>query len=101
MTPDQASAKATELKDLIALQEQPAFKKVVLARIEQAEAEHLIGATRRDWTPAQRAEHIEAYHLAAELSDLVPKRIERLRKELADYTKKAGTTTFKVSDALA
>lgn len=100
MTPDQASARAQELKELQALQTNPAFKRVLVARFEQAREEHLEGSTKKSLTPAERSEHIEAYHLAIDLLALVPGRIEKLRKELSEFEGRTGASTFKVSDAL-
>lgn len=100
MTPEQASTRAQELKDLLALEANPAFQSVVVKRFEQAKDEHLTGSTKKGSTPEQRAEHIEAYHLALDLLTLVPSRIAKLRKDLSEHESKAGSTTFKTSDAL-
>lgn len=100
MTPEHASAKAQELKDLLALEANPAFKSLVLARFEQAKNEHNTGCTNKALPSEKRAEHIEAYHLAVDLLALVPNRIAKLRKDLSEYESKADSTTFRTSDAL-
>lgn len=101
MTPEEANSKAQELKDLQALIANPAFKSLLVSRFERALSEATRGGLNKQLSPDKRAEHIEAYHLALDLIELVPRQIVALKKQLLDWEQKNQRSTFVVSDALA
>lgn len=68
----------------------PAWTEEIAPKIDAALMEHTQGCTARNKTPTQRAEHIEAVHLAAELQGFCKKRIDALEGQLRDWQKKAG-----------
>ena len=101
MTPETASAKSAELADLIKLAANPAWKSVVEPAFAKARDAHLEATTAKGSAPAERAEHIEAYHLAKDLLALVPERIRKLREQIATHQQAGGVTTFKMGDAVS
>lgn len=103
MTHDQAAAKARELRELRELEASPGYRQFVLPRIEKARGVHLAECASLVLTPEKRAEHIQAYHLALELLQMVPLRIKKLQEELGDFQRKTAGDPMPmgVSDALS
>lgn len=85
MNANEASAKAQELAALRQLRDNPAWQNVVAQRIRDAYERHLLGISDRNATAEQRAQHLEAYHLARELDALVPERIAMLEREVREW----------------
>lgn len=85
---DQASATGYLLHAFRQLVANPAWETEVAPRLASAVIEHRDGCMARNRTPAERAEHIEAVHLAEELAGFCGRRIAELQGALADYAKR-------------
>lgn len=87
MTAEETERKAYLLQAFRALVANPAWTQEVAPRIAKAAVEHNDGCKARGKTPEQRAEHVEAAHLAEELETFCAKRIESLHREITAFAK--------------
>lgn len=101
MTADQAQADAETLRSLKALRNSPAWQQCIAPAFASALERHLTGLSNRDLTPDQRTQHVEAYHLAVDLSSLIPYRIKRLEKTLAQYLTENDIVDSRLADSLS
>lgn len=86
MSPDEASRKAHLLHSFRALVANPAWTEEVAPRIAKAVVDHNDGCRSLSKTPAERAEHVQAVHLAEELAGFCAERIAKLEKELRQHS---------------
>lgn len=83
----EAGEKGYRLKAFRDLLANPAWKEEFAPLLDRARHDHHEGCAALRKTPAERAEHIQAYHLAEELLGYVQNRIESLAAELQQYQK--------------
>lgn len=86
MTADEASRKAHLLHSFRALVANPAWVEEVAPRIAKAVVDHNDGCRSLSKTPAERAEHVQAVHLAEELMTFAEKRMAALERELRQHS---------------
>jgi len=89
-TPSNISEKRQELERLRDLSAREGWKDLLLPKLERLRDVHAAAGLAKNSTPAARAEHVEAYHLAVDLVAFVPDRIAALTKELAAHDRKDG-----------
>lgn len=85
MNDEEASRKAFLLQSFRALVANPAWTEEVAPKIARAKTEHLDACVAEFKSPAERAEHIHAYHLADELASFCAGRIAALERELKKH----------------
>lgn len=86
---DAASAAGYLLHAFRVLVENPAWVVELAPRIARAVVEHREGCMARKVPAIERAEHIEAAHLAEELDGFCARRIAELQRDLAQYAKRS------------
>jgi hypothetical protein len=96
----EAGEKSQRLQEFRALLANAAWQEEFAPQLLAAYAAHLEGSTQRGKSPQERAEHIEAFHLAAELESFCRRRVDLLEKELRDYSRRAAAVDARVADAL-
>ncbi len=95
-----ASAKAQELSALRQLRDNPAWQKLLAPKIREAREQHLLGISDRASGPDSRAQHLEAYHLAKELDEWLPARLELLERELQEFVQANDVVDTRLIDSL-
>lgn len=98
MTPDEASRKAHLLHSFRALVANPAWTEEVAPRIAKAVIDHNDGCKALSKTPVERAEHVQAVHLAEELMVFAQNRIAVLERDLRQHsaTYTSGSDDFQI-----
>ena len=82
----QIAAKKDKLRMLRDLQQSDAWKQILLPHLVERAKHHHTQAVSRDLTPAQRAEHVEAVHLAEALMEFPDMRIRGLESDIRQIT---------------
>lgn len=93
-----ASHKLAAYRDLL---ENPAWQEEIAPKIKAGVAISIDGLSCIGRTPQERSEHLHAYHLFRELSDLIPKKMAALEKDLRAYSEKQPVMGIRASDAIA
>lgn len=81
----QASEKSYRLHAFRELLLNPAWQEEVEPLLVKLHMEHLEGSTAINRRPEQRAEHIQAFHMAEHLRDFARVRIDVLERELQQF----------------
>lgn len=100
-TSEQASEVSVKLHDWKALLANPVWREVLAPRIQKAACEAEAGCTDRAKSPADRAEHIEAYHVLSELAAFPAAEVAKMLSELQQWARSDGSpTSMRVMDAM-
>ena len=93
MNPALTSPQLTAIARLEALKElarNPAWEMLLLPLLRRKHAEHLAGLTNTNATPAERAEHLHAYHLAKEMDEWFARQTANYERQVRAIDKPAG-----------
>jgi len=100
MTQAEATSAAQMLVAFRQLAGNSAWRELIAPRLREAHERHLLGICDRSAPAEQRAQHLEAYHLARELEGLVPEKIAALERQLGDWVKSQEVVDSRLLDAL-
>lgn len=100
MTESQSSQNSQLLHALRKLEDNQAWREIVAPKIRGAFERHSAAISDRSFTAEKRAEHLEAYHTAKELHELVPAKIAALGVQLTEWMQAQNVVDSRIADSI-